>query len=262
MRLSSWRFIRFPCLRPQQQEQQSPRHASSQRRPSSKRFFRSSHQRPACEENLSMFKCCISSFGSTRSGFFGRADVTAGTSACTQCQMCQMGASAMPPTRISDDVRVSHNEEVREASIKFVELPQPPRAITYFRYNCRCQVISWDAEAHEIHATWRCVFEASFRGRRSKRTASNHCILSSTPLAYSSLDVRFQLPARSRNATPRYVVAACRYNALHAFVLPMLTRAVSDGCLTAMHCSVYAQVTRAACNQGLGHGLLRGTPYG
>lgn len=98
MRLSSWRFIRFPCLRPQQQEQQSPRHASSQRRPSSKRFFRSSHQRPACEENLSMFKCCISSFGSTRSGFFGRADVTAGTSACTQCQMCQMGASAMPPT--------------------------------------------------------------------------------------------------------------------------------------------------------------------
>ena len=115
---------------------------------------------------------------------------------------------------------------------------------------------------HMKFMPWRCVFQASFRGRRSKRTASNHCILSSTPLAYSSLDVRFQLPARSRNATPRYVVAACRYNALHAFVLPMLTRAVSDGCLTAMHCSVYAQVTRAACNQGLGHGLLRGTPYG
>ena len=181
-------FIRFPCLRPQQQEQQSPRHASSQRRPSSKRFFRSSHQRPACEEKLSMFKCCISSFGSTRSGFFGRADVTAGTSACTQCQMCQMGASAMPPTRISDDVRVSHNEEVREASIKFVELPQPPRAITSFRYNCSCQVISWDAEAHEIHATWRCVFEECLKqvSVEGDRRVQEDCIKSLHPLVDST----------------------------------------------------------------------------
>ena len=208
-----------------------------------------------------MFKCCISSFGSTRSGFFGRADVTAGTSACTQCQMCQMGASAMPPTsRMTSECHTMKKCGRRRSNLLSCLshlVPLHPSATT-----AAAKLFLGTRRHMKFMPTWRCVFEASFRGRRSKRTASNHCILSSTPLAYSSLDVRFQLPARSRNATPRYVVAACRYNALHAFVLPMLTRAVSDGCLTAMHCSVYAQVTRAACNQGLGHGLLRGTPYG